>query len=52
VALLVRITVLAPVQFNRQFSFLAEKIEIVFAYRMLASEFITAEAAVTQPAPH
>ena len=51
-ALLAGITMMTAVQLNGQFRFFAEKIEAVVAYRMLAPEFITVEATISQPAPH
>ena len=45
-------SVLASIQFNRQPRLFAEKIERVFADRMLSAEFVTAESSPAQPAPH
>src|SRR5437660_2549567 len=45
-------SVLASIQFNRQPRLFAEKIERVFADRMLSAEFVTAESPPAQPAPH
>jgi hypothetical protein len=44
-------TVLAAVEFNGQFRFLAEEIEIVNINRMLAAEFVAGETSVAQPTP-
>ena len=45
-------TVLAAVQFNVQFCFLAKEIKIVITERMLAAEFVAAEPPGAQPAPY
>ena len=49
--LLVRGTVLAAIEFDREAGFAAIKIEDVRAERMVAPELICAESAVAQPAP-
>ena len=45
-------SVLTSIQFNRQPCLFAEKIERVFADRMLSAEFVPAESSPAQPAPH
>src|SRR5208283_71474 len=50
--LAVREPMLSAVQFNVQRRFIAKEIQIIDANRMLASDFVTVEAAVAQPAPN
>src|SRR5438034_1343016 len=45
-------TVVAPIQFNRQPRFLAKEIEVVDALGILAAKLVIAKTAVAQPAPH
>lgn len=49
--LLFRKTVLASVQLDIQFSFFAEKIQVIITERMLTAEFVAIETPITQPAP-
>ena len=51
VTLLIWKTMLAAVEFNRQFRFLAKEIKVVSAHGMLAAEFIGRETPSAQPAP-
>ena len=51
VLLLFRKAVLASVQLDIQFSFFTEKIQIVIAERMLATEFVSVETSIAEPAP-
>ena len=44
--------VLAAIQFDVQFRFLAKEIENVFSDGMLAAKLVAAEPPVTQPMPH
>jgi hypothetical protein len=50
--LVIRMAMLAAVQFNGWFRLFAEKIEIIIAYCMLPPEFITAKTPISQPAPN
>ena len=47
--LLIGKTVLAAVQFNVQFRFCAEKIQVVITERILPAKFVAGEPSVAQP---
>jgi hypothetical protein len=52
VTLLVRKSVTAAVQLDRQIRLFAREIQIVIAFGMLTTKLVAAEPPVTQPAPH
>ena len=49
---LIRMTMVTTIYFDVQPRLFAKEVEIVNAGRMLPAEFVAAEPAVTQPAPH